>query len=132
MGGFGLFGIFDTIFPILFIFFFIIIIAVFISAFVRGMRTKRANDNSPRLTVQAFAVAKRMDVSHHTHTNPGEVGTAGGHYTTSSTRYYVTFQVDSGDRLELRVGSSDYGMIVEGDRGNLSFQGTRFISFERI
>ena len=38
------------------------------------------------------------------------------------TTYYVTFQVESGDRMELTVSGSDYGMLVEGDIGKLSFQ----------
>ena len=54
-----------------------------------------------------------------------------GYHTTSSTWYYVTFLVDSGDRMELSVSGSEYGMLVEGDRGRLSFQGTRYLSFER-
>lgn len=52
---------------------------------------------------------------------------AHGYHTT----YYVTFQVDSGDRMELSVSGSEYGMLVDGDRGKLSFQGTRYLSFER-
>ena len=48
------------------------------------------------------------------------------------TIYYVTFQVQSGDRLELEVGSDEFGYLIEGDYGNLSFQGTRFLGFERM
>ncbi|MBS7029426.1 MAG: DUF2500 domain-containing protein [Faecalibacterium prausnitzii] len=48
-----------------------------------------------------------------------------------SPRLYVTFQVESGDRMELEVDGSDYGMLVEGDIGKLSFQGTRYLGFER-
>ena len=47
------------------------------------------------------------------------------------TTYYVTFQVESGDRMELTVSGSDYGMLVEGDIGKLSFQGTSYLGFER-
>jgi hypothetical protein len=32
----------------------------------------------------------------------------------ASTWYYVTFQVESGDRMELAVRGSDYGMLAEG------------------
>jgi hypothetical protein len=53
------------------------------------------------------------------------------HSTTSST-YYVTFEFETGDRIELHVPRSDYGMMIEQDQGLLTFQGTRFISFERI
>ena len=44
----------------------------------------------------------------------------------------LTFQVDSGDRMEFSVTGQDYGMLIEGDRGTLSFQGTRYQGFERI
>ena len=48
-----------------------------------------------------------------------------------STSYYVTFEVESGDRIELEVNGLEYGMLVEGDCGKLSFQGTRYLGFER-
>ena len=69
-------------------------------------------------------VAKRTEVSHHHHSGAGNA-----HYTTSSTWYYVTFQVESGDRLELPVSGREYGLLVEGDRGCLTFQGTRYLGF---
>ena len=60
-------------------------------------------------------------------------GTAGQvHHTTASTSYYATFQVESGDRMELEVSGPEYGQLVEGDRGKLSFQGTRYLGFNRI
>lgn len=43
----------------------------------------------------------------------------------------MTFQVESGDRMELQVKGTDYGMLAEGDRGKLHFQGTRYLGFER-
>ena len=33
--------------------------------------------------------------------------------------------------MELGVNGHEYGMLVEGDFGRLTFQGTRYISFER-
>ncbi|MBD5156664.1 MAG: DUF2500 domain-containing protein, partial [Butyrivibrio sp.] len=48
------------------------------------------------------------------------------------TSYYVTFQVESGDRIELRVSTQEYGMLAEGDFGRLSFQGMRYLGFERM
>lgn len=52
-------------------------------------------------------------------------------YCTTDTTYYVTFQVESGDRMELRMTGRDYGMLFEGDRGTLHFQGTRYLGFDR-
>ena len=42
-----------------------------------------------------------------------------------------SFEVKSGDRMELAVTGKEYGQMVEGDVGELSFQGTRFLGFER-
>lgn len=49
----------------------------------------------------------------------------------SSTTYYATFQVESGDRLELCVSGGESGLLVEGDRDRLTFQGARYLGFER-
>mgnify|MGYP000784206328 FL=1 len=49
----------------------------------------------------------------------------------TDTTYYVTFQVESGDRMELSVDDSEYGMLVEGDEGKLTFQGSRYLGFEQ-
>ena len=45
--------------------------------------------------------------------------------------YYATFEVESGDRLELQVSDYEYGQLAEGDRGKLTFQRKRFLKFER-
>lgn len=68
---------------------------------------------------------------HHHQGNAGDASGAHGYMTTADTSYYVTFQVESGDRMELSVNGSEYGMLAEGDEGKLSFQGTRYLGFER-
>lgn len=119
--GFGMFGI-------MFAIIFALVIAVFCAAFVRGFKEWNRNNHAPRLTVPATIVAKRTNVSHHHHHN--HAGT-GMHHSSTSTTYYVTFQVESGDRMEMHVAGSEYGMLIEGDHGNLTFQGTRYLGFER-
>lgn len=47
------------------------------------------------------------------------------------TTHYVTFRIDGGEQVELVVPGQEYGALCEGDSGMLSFQGTRFLSFER-
>ena len=54
------------------------------------------------------------------------------HHSSSSTTYYATFEVNSGDRMEFKINDTEYGMLVENDVGNLTFQGTRYLGFERI
>ena len=118
-------------FEIMFMLVFVLIIGVFIMTAVKGLSTWNQNNHAPRLSVTAAVVSKRTDISHHSHPNAGDVTGAHGYYTTSSTTYYVVFQVESGDRMEFSVKSSEYGMLAEGDTGKLSFQGTRYLSFER-
>lgn len=33
--------------------------------------------------------------------------------------------------MEFEVDGSDYGLLMQGDIGKLSFQGTRYLGFER-
>lgn len=116
--GFGIFGIMFTIV-------FILVIGTFIVVAVKGIGQWNKNNHSPRLTVPATIVAKRANVSHHHH------GGVNDHHHHTSTSYYVTFQVESGDRMELHVAGTEYGLLIEGDSGKLTFQGTRYLGFER-
>ena len=118
--GFDMFGIMFTLV-------FVLVIGTFIVTAVRGISQWNKNNNSPRLTVPALVVAKRTNVTRHHHG-----GANGHHHHHTSTTYYVTFQVESGDRMELHMAGNEYGMLVEGDQGNLSFQGTRYLGFERF
>ena len=118
-------------FNLMFYLMFILVFGMIIFTIVRNIGVWNKNNNSPRLTVQASVVSKRINVTHHNHANAGDVSGAHGFSTMSSTSYYVTFQVESGDRMELSVTGSEYGMLVEGDVGRLSFQGTRYLDFER-
>lgn len=109
--GFRFFGAF----PIFFFLVFGLAFGIIVAALVQNSRKNRANDNAPRVTSAATVVTKRTHVwGDHSHTD-----------------YYATFQFASGDRLELEVPDHQFGYLVEGDRGNLTFQGTRFVTFER-
>ena len=113
---------FDLLFSILFPILFLVVLGMILYTIIGNISTWNKNNHSPRLTVPATVVAKRTEVSRH-HTDNTMMHTF--------TTYYVTFQVESGDRMELTVSGSDYGMLVEGDIGKLSFQGTRYLGFER-
>ena len=125
-GGLGGFGSGLVIFQIMFTLVFVLVIGTFIVIAVKGIRQWNKNNHSPRLSVPAVIVAKRTNVSRH-----GHHGANGHHHHTTSTTYYVTFQVESGDRMELHVAGYEYGLLVEGDKGKLTFQGTRYLGFER-
>ena len=121
----------SILFLLLFGAIFLLVVTVFIVILVKNLKQQRVNNHSPRLTVEATVVSRRQNVSHHNTANAGDITGAHGYTTTSSTTYYATFQVESGDRMELVIPSSQYGYLTEGDRGRLSFQGTRFLNFER-
>ena len=120
--GMGGFDLIFSLFPFLFITVFVIVIGMFIVTAVRGVGTWSKNNASPRLTVSAQVVTKRTQVSHHHHQDS---------MSHTSTAYYATFQVESGDRMEFSVSGAEYGMLAEGDQGSLTFQGTRYLGFER-
>ena len=43
----------------------------------------------------------------------------------------TTRRTKGGERLEFTITGIEYGQLVEGDRGELTFQGTRYIAFTR-
>ena len=120
-----MFNIIELLFPVIFILIFIMIIFTL----AKGISTWHKNNNSPRLTVSARIVAKRQNTTYHNQPNAGDTSGAHGYHTTSSTTYYVTFQVESGDRIEMSVSGSEYGKLTEADEGKLTFQGTRYLQF---
>ena len=74
-----------------------------------------SNRRKPKLQVSATVVAKRTS----------------NHSKATDRHYFVTFQVESGDRIEFWVTSFQYSELKQDDCGILTFQGTRFIGFER-
>lgn len=105
-----------TIIPLIF---FVLVAIMIGTVVVKGLKRKAYNDSQPQLTVQAQAVAKRTRVS------------GGGRNTHARTYYYITFEFDTSSRHELQVEGDVYGMVIEGDRGRLTFQGDRFFAFDR-
>ena len=109
------FGWFDFLFPILFLAVFGLAIGTIVGTLVKNGKQNRKNNAAPRLSSEATVVTKRTHVrGDHAHTT-----------------YFATFQFESGDRLELEIPRDRFGYLVEGDRGKLHFQGTRFLDFER-
>ena len=122
---FGFYGGFTQLFPILFGVIFLIAAVMIVVTLIRGISQWNSNNHSPVLTVEAMVTSKRQEVSHR-HSNQDTMDTY-----TNFTSYYATFQVESGDRLELRMSGREFGTLAEGDKGKLTFQGTRYRGFER-
>jgi hypothetical protein len=67
-------------------------------------------------TEAATIVSKRLEVS-------GGKG--------ASTTYYATFELAREQRKELKLSGDEYGQLAEGDVGQVTHQGTRFLGFVR-
>ena len=114
--GFGVtFSIMQIVVPVMFV----LVFGIIIVTMVRGVGEWNKNNQSPKLTVPVTVVAKRSDVHRGIETMH------------TFTSYYVTFQVESGDRMEFEISDTEYGMLAEGDSGELTFQGTRYLNFQR-
>ena len=87
----------------------------------KGIAQFIENENSPVLTVPATIVDMRRKTHHHHHKH--------GHHHSHS--YHVTFEMENGERLELRVKRYEYNELSIGDRGMLTHQGTRYQGFAR-
>ncbi len=118
------FGFEFIIFRVMFFGVFALAFGMVIFTVIKAFNQSNKNNHSPRLTVEALVVAKRTHVSRHGSRNDD-------FHTSAYTRYYATFQVASGDRMELQMDGNAYGMLVEGDFGLLTFQGTRYLDFAR-
>jgi hypothetical protein len=81
------------------------------------IKNNTRNTGKPKVAAPATIVAKRQELSTQ----------SDSHYTW----HYVTFEFETRDRIELSVDSLEYGLMVENDKGMLTFQGDKFIGFER-
>jgi len=111
----------DFMFSIIPIFIGIIAVIVFgtiLVILIKGISTWNKNNHQPRINSKAKVVTKRT-------------GTRGGKETNSYSQYFVTFEFESGDRVEFQVTGEEYGQLVEGDNGEIQFQGTRYLGYTR-
>ncbi|MFD1735586.1 DUF2500 domain-containing protein [Bacillus salitolerans] len=98
----------------------ILVIGGFIFIIVKGLSTWATNNASPVLVERVIVVSKRTKVY-------------GGGETNARTAYFVTFEfIESKNRLELQVSGQESGLLIEGDIGDLTYQGTRYKGFNRI
>ncbi|MFS0820478.1 DUF2500 domain-containing protein [Bacillus sp. 1P02SD] len=115
--------------PIFVMIMFVVVIGLIIFNMGKGISQWKKNEDSPKLSVPALVKTKRTHVSRHTHhhSDPHHHD-----HVSSSTSYFVTFEFESGDRTEFKVSGGEYGQLAEGDMGKLTFQGTRYLGFERL
>ncbi len=129
-GGIGGFSIFFGLMMLFAFAVFALVIGLVIYTIVKNAKQSRYNHAQPVLSVSAKIVSTRTDV--HRSTSSGDAATGMSGSSSAYTRYYATFEVKSGDRMEFLIPDNVIGYLVQGDVGELTFQGTEFKSFVRV
>lgn len=117
-------GLLFFVVPVFIAVVFMVVFATIAVQAAYGIAEWSRNNSLPVEDSTARVVAKRSEV------------TGGGHHHGHSHRrvrtyYYVTFELGSGQRKEFGVPGPEYGVLVEGDEGTLTHQGTRYHGFRR-
>ncbi|MBW4080505.1 DUF2500 domain-containing protein [Paenibacillus sp. S150] len=115
-----MFDLTGTVIPI----FLAVVIGIVAVSAGRGLLQWSRNNSSPMLTIPARIVSKRSEVRQQQLQDES-------HNSRTSTTYYLTYESDHGARMEFKVDGNEYGMSAEGDRGILTYQGTRYHGFQR-
>jgi hypothetical protein len=97
---------------------FAIVMAAFLYNVMNGIRRRSFNNNQPLESESAVVKSRRTNVVR-------------GSNDTTRTDYFVTFELENGDRMEFEVKPEAFGQLVEDEQGKLSYQGTRYLGFER-
>ncbi|ECC8731506.1 DUF2500 domain-containing protein [Salmonella bongori] len=109
--------------------FFIIIIALIVVAasfrFVQQRREKADNDAAPLVQKQVEVSNKREKPLNDRRSRQQEVSPAG-----TSMRYEASFKPQSGGLEQtFRLSAQQYHALTVGDKGTLSYKGSRFVDF---
>jgi hypothetical protein len=114
----GMFAMFVTVMMVL-------VGSLILIAIIRSISNSARNASLPIQIEPAKVVTKRFHVS----------GGGGGRNDMAGSpvweNYYVTFELQNGERIELGVKGPEYGMLAEGDIGELTYQGTWYKGFQR-
>jgi hypothetical protein len=98
--------------------FFIAVVAMIVVGVVNRSRVAARNNAAPEVSAVARILDKRIE-------------TTGGGDTMVSQQYFVSFEQPSGERFELEVPESEYGLLAVGDNGTVAMKGTRYLGFSR-
>jgi hypothetical protein len=115
-----MFDLTGTVIPI----FLVVMIGIVAVSAGRGLFQWSRNNSSPLLTIPARIVSKRSEVRQQQLQDDSQSSR-------TSTTYYLTYELQDGERMEFKVDGSEFGMSAEGDRGLLTYQGTRYHGFQR-
>lgn len=87
-----MFDFFGSVMPVVFV----VVLGIILLSAGKGIMQWSRNNRQPLLTVDSRIVSKRSEVSHSHHPDDSMSSR-------SRTSYYLTFEVESGDRMEFTV-----------------------------
>ena len=110
--------------------FFVAVVAVIVIAasfrYVQQRREKMDNDAAPLMQKQVVVSNKREKVLNDRRSRQQSVLPAG-----SEMRYDASFKPQQGGlEMSFRVEAEQYHQLTVGDKGTLSFKGSRFVDFK--
>lgn len=93
----------------------VIFTVLIVLAILARKKQEKLNDAAPERTLSAALIKKHKYATRHSVSAP--------------VHYYLTFQTTDGETMEFEVPSGTYRAFDEGESGDLTLQGTRFIRF---
>jgi hypothetical protein len=121
------FGLPFTLIPIFIGGIFLLVFGAIAFAITSSIAQWMSDNAAPVETFEARVIAKRTKATQN------QSGDANTHSVSrwTSYSYFVTFEYSNGQRKEFGIKESEFGVLIEGDRGTLTFQGSRYKGFAR-
>ena len=109
----------------------VLIIAIFTAIFFRCIFEWTTNKCSAMESVDAFVVAKQQGMIQQQIPNAGDA--TGGHGFTLQEQpwYKITFRMTDSTEKEFNVDNQSFRELQEGEKGILTYQGTRYLGFKK-
>lgn len=109
----------------------VLIIAIFTAILFRCIFEWTINKCSAMESVDAFVVAKQQGMIQQQIPNAGDA--TGGHGFTLQEQpwYKITFRMTDSTEKEFNVDDQSFRELKEGEKGILTYQGTRYLGFKK-
>jgi len=92
---------------------------------IKKTRQSSRDDSLPVLTALATVSGTRTN----TITQPADINPK--YKVEPSTKFFATFRLQAGQSLEFELSNVQFAPLAEGQQGTLTFQGTRYLGFEK-
>ena len=106
---------------------FLLVFGAIAFAIISGIAQWMKDNAAPVETFEARVIARRTKATQHQSTS--DTTHSASRWTSYS--YFATFEYSNGQRREFGIAESEYGVLIEGDKGTLTFQGSRYKGFAR-